>query len=151
MKGVSDSIELWILRSADYVRERNILGESHLHSYFWNTVSTYFPMDTSSSIRHRFDVETSREKFVEISSILKGESTWKSLHPFDVEISTWIRLSKSKKYRWVFHVDLSMLFRCRIDVTALLVVSNLSFSNFFYSGNLFHCTKNEVFHQGFLQ
>ena len=35
------------------------------------------PMDTSSSIRHRFDVETPRGKFVEIKSILKGESTWK--------------------------------------------------------------------------
>ena len=35
------------------------------------------PMDTSSSIRHRFDVEIPRGKFVEITSILKGESTWK--------------------------------------------------------------------------
>ena len=33
------------------------------------------PMDTSSSIRHRFDVEISRGKFVEISLILKDEST----------------------------------------------------------------------------
>ena len=35
------------------------------------------PMDTSSSIRHRFDVEIPREKFVEMTQILKGESTWK--------------------------------------------------------------------------
>ena len=35
------------------------------------------PMDTSSSIRHRFDVEIPRGKFVEVSSILEGESTWK--------------------------------------------------------------------------
>ena len=35
------------------------------------------PMDTSSSIRHRLDVEISRGKFVEITSILKGESKWK--------------------------------------------------------------------------
>ena len=35
------------------------------------------PMDTSSSIRHRFDVEIPRGKFVEITSILKGESMWK--------------------------------------------------------------------------
>ena len=35
------------------------------------------PMDTSSSIRHRFDIEIPRGKFVEITSILKGESTWK--------------------------------------------------------------------------
>ena len=87
-------------------------------------------MDTSSSIRHRFYVEIPRGKFVEISSILKGESTWKLWHRFDVEISTSIRLSKSTKYRWVFHVDFSMPFRCRIYVTALLAVSFLSFSNF---------------------
>ena len=36
-----------------------------------------FPMDTSSSIRHRFDVEIPRGKFVEITSILKDKSTWK--------------------------------------------------------------------------
>ena len=35
------------------------------------------PMDTSSLIRHRFDVEIPRGKFVEITSILKGESKWK--------------------------------------------------------------------------
>ena len=29
MKGVLDSIELRMLRRADYIRERNILGESH--------------------------------------------------------------------------------------------------------------------------
>ena len=34
-------------------------------------------MDTSSSIRHRFDVQIPRGKFVEITSILKGESKWK--------------------------------------------------------------------------
>ena len=36
-----------------------------------------FPIDTFSSIRHRFDVEIPHGEFVEISSILKGESTWK--------------------------------------------------------------------------
>ena len=34
-------------------------------------------MDISSSIRHRFDVEIPRGKFVEITWILKDESTWK--------------------------------------------------------------------------
>ena len=34
-------------------------------------------MDTSSSIRHRLDVENPRGRFAEIISILKGESTWK--------------------------------------------------------------------------
>ena len=36
-----------------------------------------YPMYTSLFIRHRFDVEIPRGKFVEIRSILKGESTWK--------------------------------------------------------------------------
>ena len=36
-----------------------------------------YPVDKPSSIRHRFDVEISRGKVVEITSILKGESTWK--------------------------------------------------------------------------
>ena len=80
------------------------------------------PMNTCSSIRHWFDVEISPEKFVEITSILKGKSTWKLWHRFDVDISTWIRLSKSTKYRWVFHVHFSMSFRRQIDVTAVLAV-----------------------------
>ena len=33
MKGVLDSIELQMLRRADYMRECNILRESHVHSY----------------------------------------------------------------------------------------------------------------------
>ena len=40
-------------------------------------VNDFFPMDTSSSIRHRFDVKIPRGKFVKMTSILKGESTWK--------------------------------------------------------------------------
>ena len=36
------------------------------------------PMDTSSMIRHRFNVEIPRGKFANILSILKGQSTWKS-------------------------------------------------------------------------
>ena len=35
------------------------------------------PMDASSLIIHRFDVETASGKFEEITSILKGESAWK--------------------------------------------------------------------------
>ena len=95
------------------------------------------PMDTSSSIRHRFDAEIPRGKFVEISSIFKGESTWKLCHWFDVEILTWIRLLKSTKYRRVFHVDFSMSFRRRIGVTSVPAVSVLSFPNIFCPGNLF--------------
>ena len=33
MKGVLYSIELRMLRRADYLRERNILRESHVHNY----------------------------------------------------------------------------------------------------------------------
>ena len=81
------------------------------------------PMDTSSLIIHRFDVEIARGKFEEITSILKGESTWKLWHRFDVDISTWIWLSKSTKYRWVLQVDFSISFRRQIDVTSVLAVS----------------------------
>ena len=56
-------------------------------------------MDTSSSIRHLFEVKIPRGKFVEISSILKGESVWKLWHRFNIKTSTWIRLSKSTNYR----------------------------------------------------
>ena len=35
------------------------------------------PIDTSLLICHQFEVEILRGKFVEITSILKGESTWK--------------------------------------------------------------------------
>ena len=96
------------------------------------------PMDTPSSIRYRFVVEIPRGKFVETTSILKSESTWKLWHRLDVEISTWIRLSKSTKYGWVFHVDFPMSFRRRIAVTSLLAVSIVSFSNILCSGDLFY-------------
>ena len=55
-------------------------------------------MDTPSSIRHRCDIEILRGKFVKITSILKDESTCRLCHRFDVEVSTWIPLSKSMKY-----------------------------------------------------
>ena len=106
------------------------------NSFAWN-LQRDDTMDTSSSIRHGLNVEIPREKFVEISSVLKGKSTWKLWHWFTVEISTWIRLSKSTKYRWVLHVDCSMSLRRRIDVTSVLAVSILSFPNLFTSRNLF--------------
>ena len=62
------------------------------------------PMDSSWSIRHPFDVDIPRGKFVKMTKILKGESTtsiMKLLHPlgnYDID-STWIRLSKLTKYR----------------------------------------------------
>ena len=66
-------------------------------------------MDTSSSIRHRFDVEIPRGKFVEITSILKlnprgnydTDSTWILRRRFDFqnrrnidEFSMWIFLCR---------------------------------------------------------
>ena len=85
------------------------------------------PTGTSSSIRHRLDVEIPRGKFVEITSILKGESTWKLWHRFDVDISTWIRLSKSTKYRWVLHVDFSMAFQRQVETVG--TVGTIPFGN----------------------
>ena len=108
-----------------------------LHNFGSNWVQIAYPMDTFSSIHCRFDVEIPRGKFVEITAILKDESTWKLWHQFDVEISTWIRLSKSTKYRWVLNVDFSTLFRRRIDVTSVLAVSIVLFPNIFCSENLF--------------
>ena len=75
-------------------------------------------MDTSSSIHHRFDVEIPRGKFFKISSILKGEFTWKLRPRFYMDISTRIQLSKLAKYRWVLHVDCSRSWR-QIDVYSL--------------------------------
>ena len=60
---------------------------------------------TNNDRRTIKNVEIPRGMFVEISSILKGKSTWKKLHRFDVEVSTWIRLSKSMKYPWVLQMD----------------------------------------------
>ena len=94
-------------------------------------------MDTWSLICHRFDAKIPRGKFVKMTKILKGKSTWKLWHQFDVEISTWIWLSKSTKYRWVLHMDFLMLFRRRIDVISVLSVSIVLFPSIFCSGNLF--------------
>ena len=64
---------------------------------------------------YQLDIETSeknpRGNLNDISSILKVESTLKFPPRIDVIISTWIRLSKSMKSRWTFHVE----FRRRID------------------------------------
>ena len=37
-------------------------------------------MDTSSSICHEFNIEVSRQKSVDVSSTMKGKTTWKELH-----------------------------------------------------------------------
>ena len=120
----------WIWR-----RSTDVMRTLHLCRNF--NVARTFPMYISSSIRHRFDVEIPRGKFVKITSILNGESTWKLWHRFDVEILTLIRLSKLTKYWWVLHVEFFISFRRRIDVTSVLAVSIVSFPNIFCSGNLF--------------
>ena len=118
--------------SANIWKRSEAANQSFLQWIEWNT-SLSLPMDTPSSIRHRFDVEIPRGKFVKFTLILEGESTWRLWHRFDVEISTWIRLSKSTKYRWVLHVDFSMSFRRWIEVTSVLTVSIVSFPNIFFS------------------
>ena len=122
------------------VREGSFSGKwgktlSSFLSYYMFT--SQVPIEISSPILHQFDVEIPCKKFVEITSILKGECTWKLWHPFDVDISTCIQLSKSMKYRWVLHLVFFMSFRRQIDVISVLAVSTLLFSNIFCCGNLF--------------
>ena len=45
--------------------------------FCFKPVTVKDPMDTSSSTRYRFDAQIPRGMFVQITSILKGESTWK--------------------------------------------------------------------------
>ena len=68
-------------------------------------------MDTSLSICHPLDLEIPHQNLVNISSIMNGESTSDHWHRFDVDNSTFIRLSIPMKFE-VFHV----FFRCRYDV-----------------------------------
>ena len=69
-------------------------------------------MDTSSLIRHRFDIEIPRETFVEITLILKGESTWKlcidSTWIFRREFDFQNRRNTDEFSAWIF--------LCRFDV-----------------------------------
>ena len=79
--------------------------------------------------------DTNGHIFADSPSIRCRNSTWKVRgnsidferqihvelwHRFHAEISTWVRLSKLKKYQWVLHVDFYMPFRRRIDVTSEL-------------------------------
>ena len=74
-------------------------------------------IEMKQGVKHlcRFDLETKKKNqhrgLIDISSILKVESSSKFLRRIDVIISTWIRLSKSMKSRRTFHVE----FRRRID------------------------------------
>ena len=82
------------------------------------------PMDTSLSIRHQFDVEIPRGKFVKISLILKDKSTWKLWHWFDVGLTFQFD---------EISMDFSMFFRRQMEITSVLAVSILSFSKNFCS------------------
>ena len=70
-------------------------------------------MSTSSSIRDQSDVEIPRGKFVEITSILKDESTWKLWHRFEVIVSnraTWnisIQSQAKLKSSFPYHLFLT--------------------------------------------
>ena len=89
----------------------------------WNILNGHIFVD-SPSIRCRNSTWKLRGNYINF----ERESTSKLWHRFDVDISTWIRLSKSTKYRWVLYVDFSMSFQRQIDVTSVLAVSILSFS-----------------------
>ena len=105
--------------------------------YVWpyfqlNPFKRYFWVGDLIHFRFYFYIlsKTAWGKFVEISSTWKSKSTWKLWNRFDVEISTWIWLSKSTKYQKVLHVDFSILFRRRIDTTTFLASSSYHFRTF---------------------
>ena len=77
-------------------------------------------MDTSSTICHRLDIEIPRRMFVDISSIMKDESTCKGWQQFDLDNWTSIWLSKTIKCCSILYVVFSMSFFCWIDVTSKL-------------------------------
>ena len=78
-------------------------------------------IERKQRVKHlrRFNIETTLKnpcgKLINISSILKVESTWKFPRRIDVIISIQIRLSKLMKSRRVFHVE----FQGRIDGESL--------------------------------
>ena len=104
----------WGLKKVLYLI-KNIRNIRHVTSFIFFKLWSYVlsknyrytktnPMDTSSSICHRFDVEIPRGKFVEITSILKGESTWKLWHRFDVDSTFKIDEISMSSPRGFFYV-----------------------------------------------
>ena len=85
-------------------------------------------MDTSSSIRHRFDVEIPRGKFVEMTDFERR------IH---VEIMTSIRRGNFDMDSTFKLDEISMSSPRRIDVTSVIAESIVLFRNIFCSGNLF--------------
>ena len=74
-------------------------------------LSTGSPINTSLSIRHRFDIEISRRTLVDISSIMKGESTWKGdIEDIDDMIGlSWLDFEIRMSYPRIFFDAFSML------------------------------------------
>ena len=85
-------------------------------------------MDTYSSIRHRFDVEIPRGKFVEMTDFERR------IH---VEIMTSIRRGNFDMDSTFKLDEISMSSPRRIDVTSVIAESIVLFRNIFCSGNLF--------------
>ena len=85
-------------------------------------------MDTSSSIRHRFDVEIPRGKFVEMTDFERR------IH---VEIMTSIRRGNFDMDSTFKLDEISMSSPRRIDVTSVIAESIVLFRNISCSGNLF--------------
>ena len=113
--GLSTSSEIWMVFCRIMSKDVHNSQWTHLCRFTINSTSKFHVQ--SSSKLHRF---------------------WKTNPRWNYDInSTWIRLSKSTKYRWILHVNFSMSFPCRIDVTSVLAFSMVSFSNIFCSGNLF--------------
>ena len=87
----------------DSTRDNSLVELSPIKNLWWIPILVAIcnTMDTSSSICPWFVVKIPQGMFVfvEIIAILKGESTWKLWHRFNVEISKWFQLSKSTKYR----------------------------------------------------
>ena len=103
----------------------------YLFLYDW-----YYPMGTSSSIRHRFDGEIPRGKFVKITSILKGESTWKLWHLLELWHLLHLKIMTSDS-TWIFrrgfdfqnrrNIDKfsTWIFLCRFDVKSTQLLHSL--------------------------
>ena len=100
-----DQIVNFFERYSGYNKRLISFSSLELSSYSFRACNyARVAMDTSLSICFQFDIKIPRRKFVNISSIMKSESTLKGWHRFDVDNSTSIRLSKSMKYRWVLCV-----------------------------------------------
>ena len=105
----------------------------HLRGVWWYRNS---PMDTSLLIRHWFDAEILRGNFVDISSILKGESTWKLWHRFEAENFNVDSTFKIDEISMIFPRGFFFVVSTSNRHNTAYVVSILLFPNIFCSGNI---------------